>query len=69
MFKLFSQVFSSLEGLSMKFNETFNEVLGTIALSYEKALAPHSSSLAWKILWTAEPGRLQSIGSLIVGHD
>ena len=32
-------------------------------------LAPHSSTLAWKIPWTEEPGRLQSIGSLKVGHD
>ena len=30
----------------------------------EKAMAPHSSTLAWKILWTEEPGRLQSTGSL-----
>ena len=29
----------------------------------EKAMAPHSSTLAWKILWTEEPGRLQSMGS------
>jgi len=29
----------------------------------------HSSTLAWKILWTEEPGRLQSMGSLGVGHD
>ena len=35
----------------------------------EKAMAPHSSTLAWKILWTEEPGRLQSMGSLGVGHD
>ena len=35
----------------------------------EKAMAPHSSSLAWKIPWTDEPGRLQSMGSLRVGHD
>ena len=35
----------------------------------EKAMAPHSSTLAWKIPWTEEPGRLQSIGSLRVGHD
>ena len=33
------------------------------------ALAPHSSTLAWKIPWTEEPGRLQSTGSLRVGHD
>ena len=35
----------------------------------EKAVAPHSSTLAWKIQWTEEPGRLQSMGSLGVGHD
>ena len=32
-------------------------------------MAPHSSTLAWKILRTEEPGRLQSMGSLRVGHD
>ena len=32
-------------------------------------MAPHSSTLAWKIPWTKEPGRLQSMGSLRVGHD
>ena len=35
----------------------------------EKAMAPRSSTLAWKIPWTEEPGRLQSMGSLRVGHD
>ena len=35
----------------------------------EKAMAPNSSTLAWKIPWTEEPGRLQSMGSLKVGHD
>ena len=35
----------------------------------EKAMAPHSSTLAWKIPWTQEPGRLQSMGLLRVGHD
>ena len=35
----------------------------------EKAVAPHSNTLAWKISWTEEPGRLQSMGSLRVGHD
>ena len=34
-----------------------------------KAMAPHSSTLAWKIPWTEEPGRLQSMGSLRVGHN
>ena len=35
----------------------------------EKAMAPHSSTLAWKIPWTEELGRLQSMGSRRVGHD
>jgi len=35
----------------------------------EKAMAPHSSTFAWKIPWTEELGRLQSMGSLRVGHD
>ena len=34
-----------------------------------KAMAPHSSTLAWKIPWMEEPGRLESMGSLRVGHD
>ena len=35
----------------------------------EKAMAAHSSTLAWKIPWMEEPGRLQSIVLLRVGHD
>ena len=35
----------------------------------EKAMAIHSSSIAWKIPWTGAPGGLQSMGSLRVGHD
>ena len=34
-----------------------------------QAMAPYSSTLAWKIPWTEEPGRLQSMGSQRVGHD
>ena len=37
--------------------------------STEKAMAPHSSTFAWKIPWTEEPGGLQSMGSLRVRHD
>ena len=37
--------------------------------SVEKAMAPHSSTLTWRIPWTEEPGRLQSRGSRRVGHD
>ena len=35
----------------------------------EKEMATHSGTVAWKILWTEEPGRLQSMGSQRVGHD
>ena len=40
-----------------------------VARNMEKAMATHSSTLAWKIPWMEEPGRLQSMGSLRVGHD
>ena len=36
---------------------------------WEKAMATHSNTLVWKIPWTEEPGGLQSMGSLQVGHD
>ena len=49
-------------GNSLKIKSSYLERL-------EKAMAPHSSTLAWKIPWTEEPGRLQSMGSLRVGHD
>ena len=35
----------------------------------EKEMATHSRTIAWKIPWTEEPGRLQSMGSQRVGHD
>ena len=40
-----------------------------LALLSEKTMAPHSSTLAWKIPWMEEPGGLQSRGSLRVGHN
>ena len=42
---------------------------GHILKMQEKAMAPHSSTLAWQIPWMEEPGRLQSVGSLGIGHD
>ena len=45
------------------------EIKGIQIGKAEKAMAPHSSTLAWKIPWMEEPGRLQSMGSLRVGHD
>ena len=35
----------------------------------QEEMATHSSILAWRISWTEEPGRLQSVGSQRVGHD
>ena len=48
--------------------ETWVQSLGQEDLQ-EKAMATHSSTLDWKIPWTGEPGRLQSMGSWRVGHD
>ena len=38
-------------------------------IQWEKVMTPYSGTLAWKIPWMEEPGRLQSMGSLGVGHD
>ena len=68
------QLSSSLEvdfhlTVSLQNQELSEEIqLGLINLM-EKAMAPHSSTLAWKIPWTEEPGRLQSLGSQRVRHD
>ena len=54
-------------------NASFHASLGLncilLYVCTEKAMAPHSSTLAWKIPWTEEPGRLQSMWSLRVRHD
>ena len=46
-----------------------NSICNSLWLNSEKAMAPHSSTLVWKIPWMEEPGRLQSMGSLRVGQD
>ena len=46
-----------------------HKLLANINVQAEKAMAPHSSTLAWKIPWTEDPGGLQSMGSRRVGHD
>ena len=50
----------------MDFSPIFNVAY---VLLKEKAMETHFSTLAWKIPWIEEPGRLQSMGSLRVGHD
>ena len=42
---------------------------GSLVTLVEKAMATHSSTLAWKMPWTAEPGGQTSMGSYRVGHD
>ena len=48
---------------------SFSQLFVASRLLFEKALATHSSTLAWKLPWTQEPGKLQSMGSLRVRHD
>ena len=49
-------------------NKELSKICSVLDSDMEKAVAPHSSTLAWKIPRTEEPGRLQSMGSLRVGH-
>ena len=49
--------------------QTTTQLHSSSQASTEKAMAPHSSTLAWKIPWMEEPGRLQPMGLLRVGHD
>ena len=44
--------------------ETEVDIYTLLCIKLEKAMAPYSSTLAWKIPWTEEPGRLRSMGSL-----
>ena len=55
-------------GLFLVFHCHFLHSDGIFEIS-EKAMTTHSSTLAWKIPWTEEPCRLQSMGSRRVGHD
>ena len=50
-------------------NLWFCRLRGSSSVLTEKAMASHSITVAWKIPWTEEPGRLQSMGSRRVGHD
>ena len=63
-------------GPCMLFNHSFFQlhevdtiIITSLLQMTEKAMVPHSSTLAWKIPWTEEPGGLQSMGSRRVGHD
>ena len=45
------------------------QIVTSYTANSEKEMAPHSSTSAWQIPWMEGPGRLQSMGSLRVGHD
>ena len=68
----FTSVWSSLVAQRLKclpgMQETWVRSLGPED-PLEKEMATHSSTLAWRIPWMEEPGRLQSMGSQRVGHD
>ena len=63
--------------MGMDLTDTRKEFFFLLFLNFEiisdlqkkKAMVTHSSTLAWKIPWTEEPGRLQSVGLRRVGHD
>ena len=62
---LFIKKYSSLSLVARSFlMSTLCDMNAVILVLSEKAMAPHSSTLAWKIPWTEEPGKLQSMRSL-----
>ena len=69
---MFCRVATSLVAQTVKRLSTMQETR-VQALGWDdplkKEMATHSSTIAWKIPWTEEPGRLQSMGSQRVGHD
>jgi len=62
---------SSQEASSKEYFHLLQRINSSLILELflEKAMSPHSSTLAWKIPWTEEPGGLQTMGSLRVGHN
>ena len=60
------KMIKNLENKREKMQDSVNKDLEELK---GEEMAPHSSTLAWKIPWTEEPGGLQSMGSLRVGHD
>ena len=61
--------YSARKNEMVPFGATWMDPENIILSAVEKAMATHSSTFAWKIPWTEEPGRLQSMGLLQVRHD
>ena len=62
-------VVSVLTVLCFRFSLFIVDNFKHVEVGAEKAMAPHSSTLVWKIPWMEEPGGLQSMGSLRVRHN
>ena len=60
------KMIKNFENKMEKMQDSINKDLEELM---EKAMAPHSSTLAWEIPWTEEPGGLESMGSLRVRYD
>ena len=60
---------AALYGVAQSWTQLKRFSSSSLDIISEKAMAPHSNSLAWKIPWTEEPGRLQSMGLLRVRHN
>ena len=63
------KVMSNLDSIFKSRDITLATKVHLVKAISEKAMAPHSNTLAWKIPWTEEPGGLQSVGSLRVRHN
>ena len=67
--KGFTPFLGGLDGKASVYNEGDLGSITWLGRCPEKEMATHSSTIAWKIPWTEEPDRLQSMGSQRVGHD
>ena len=72
--KMVNYTLGGIEGIRANTKDLKDRVVAIIFVFFpfscmEKAMAPHSSTLAWKIPWMEEPGGVQSMGSLRVLHD
>ena len=69
LFQKFNTRDTTTEWIYAKCYITYTGILSSYRKKSEKAMATHSSTLAWKIPWVEEPGGLQSMRSLRVGHN
>ena len=68
MVQLFTSVHDYWKNHSFDYMDFIGKVIALFFNMMSRFVAIHSSTLAWRIPWTQEPGRVQSVGSLRVGH-